>query len=49
MLTLQQQIQSLVQQLEDLATQVAEPVKDSGTDLEKLLLEAKNNPFNTIS
>lgn len=45
MLTLQQQIQSLVQQLEDLATQVAEPVKDSGTDLEKLLLEAKNNPF----
>ncbi|WP_107842107.1 hypothetical protein [Metasolibacillus meyeri] len=45
MLNLQQQIQIVMQQLEDLATQVAEPVKDSSIDFEKLLLEAKNNPF----
>lgn len=45
MSTLQQQIHSLAEQLETLAAQIREPEQVSGTELDKIIMQAMNNPF----
>ena len=45
MSTLQQQIRQLALQLEQLASQVGEPVKEQEIDFQKILLEAQQFPF----
>ena len=47
--TLQQQIHQLALQLEQLASQVEEPVEHQDIDFEKLVLEARAEPVSISS
>lgn len=44
-MTIHQQLQGLAEQLELLASQIIEPEKVNETELDKIIMQAMNNPF----